>query len=275
MKRVWNYMATTCKHAFLILWGVIAFVPFLWVTISAFKDNQAIFTTPFSLPASWSVENFAEAWEGAKVGVYFVNSIVIAIITMAAQILVVAMATYALTRLMRANRLASFFSIGLMIPIHAMLIPNFLTIRNLGLMNTRTGIILVYMAANISFGVFLLSGFMQGIPRELDEAAMIDGAGYLRVFFSVLLPVCKPGLATVGTFGFLNAWNEFLFASVLLTKQENMTLTEGINYLKGQYVTDYGLLCAGLLFAIVPVVIMYILLQEQVVKGMTAGAVKG
>ena len=104
---------------------------------------------------------------------------------------------------------------------------------------------------------------------------MVDGAGFARIFFSILLPVCKPGLATIATFAFLHSWNEFLFASVLLTRDSTMTIAEGIAFLKGEFVTDYGLLCAGLLFSIVPVVIMYVALQEQVVKGMTAGAVKG
>lgn len=275
MKQVLNKLASGFKHSFLILYALLAIVPFLWVIISAFKDNSAIFTAPFALPVDFNMINFTKAWEEAKIGTYFFNSLLISAASVLLQLLVVSMSTYVMTRMIHSQLLTTLFSLGLMIPIHAMLIPNFISISRMSLINSPLSVILVYSACNISFGIFLLSGFMNTIPHELDEAAMIDGAGYVRTFFSILLPVCKPGLATVATFAFLNSWNEFLFASVLLTRQENMTITQGINYLKGQYVTDYGLLCAGLLFAIIPVVVMYILLQEQVVKGMTAGAVKG
>ena len=263
------------KHAFLILYALICMVPFIWVVLSSFKDNTEIFTAPFSLPKSFLVDNYVRAWVTGEIGSFFMNSLIISVVSVVLQLLVVSMATYAMTRIMRMSRLMAYFSLGLMVPIQAMLVPNFLLVRQMGLINNLLGVILVYCAINIPFGIMVLSGFMNGVPHELDEAATIDGASHLQIFARVIFPVCKPGLATVATFAFLNSWNEFQFASVVLTKKESMVLTEGINYLKGQYVTDYGLLCAGLMFTIVPIVICYIVLQEQVVKGMTAGAVKG
>lgn len=275
MKQFFARLATAVKHIFLVSYAAIALVPFLWVLISAFKNNTTIFTAPFSMPESWAVTNFVNAWSIAKIGVYFKNSLFISFTVVIMQIFVVSMATYAMSRLLHSRVLTTLFSFGLMIPIHAMLIPNFLSMKNLGLLNTPLSVILVYSSGNIAFSQFLLSSFMNSIPRELDEAAMVDGASYARIFFSILLPICKPGLATIATFAFLHSWNEFLYASVFLTKDSNMTIAEGLGFLKGEFVTDYGLLCAGLIFSIVPVVIMYVTLQEQVVKGMTAGAVKG
>lgn len=266
---------SVAKHMFFVFYALLSLVPFVWVLSSSFKDNTAIFTQPFSLPATLSFHNYVQAWGSANIGSYFFNSFVISIITVVAQAMIVSMAAYILTRVLNAPAIVSYLTIGLMVPIHALLIPNFIIMRDLGLMNNKLGLILIYTAVNTSFGYFLMSGYMQGIPRELDEAATIDGAGYIRTFFSVIFPVSKTAIATVGTFAFLNSWNEFLFALVINTRLDAMTITQGINNLRGQYSTDFGLLCAGLMFAIVPVIIMYVLLQEQVVKGMTAGAVKG
>ena len=275
MKRALSKSSTAVKHLFLILYACLTFVPFLWVVLSSFKSNAQIFSAPFALPEMFSFDNFTRAWAEAGIGRYFLNSLVVSIGTVLLELLVVAMLTYSAGRLLHSKALITLFSLGLMIPIHATLIPNFLTTRNAGLINTPLAPILIYTASNIAFGFFLLRNFLATVPYDLDEAAMIDGASHPRIFFTILLPVCKPGLATVATFAFLNSWNEYLYSSVLLTKKELMSLTVGINNLKGQYTTDYGLLCAGLLFAIIPVVVMYIALQEQVVKGMTAGAVKG
>jgi raffinose/stachyose/melibiose transport system permease protein len=143
------------------------------------------------------------------------------------------------------------------------------------MINNQIGLIFIYVATGVSFSFFLLSGFLNTIPKEMDESAKIDGAGYVRIFLSILLPVIKPGLATVATFSFLHSWNEFLFGLIMITGERKMTITVGIDTLKGMYTTQYGLLCAGLMFAIVPMVIIYILLQEHVIKGVTAGAVKG
>lgn len=265
----------TVRHIILIVYSLICLVPFVWVLLSSFKDNTQIFTAPFALPANPTFENFTKAWVTGEIGSFFLNSLIVSAASVVLQLLVVSMATYAVTRVMRMKKVMGYFMIGLMVPIQAMLVPNFLIIRNMGLSNHLLSVILVYCAINIPFGVFVLSGFMEGVPLDLDEAALIDGAGHWKIFLKVIFPVCKPGLATIATFAFLNSWNEFQFASVVLTKKESMVITEGINFLKGQYVTDYGLLCAGLLFTIVPIVIIYVVLQEQVVKGMTAGAVKG
>ncbi|TAH68617.1 MAG: carbohydrate ABC transporter permease [Anaerolineaceae bacterium] len=263
------------KKLFLIFYALMSILPFLWVLFSAFKDNTAIFAHPFSLPDTLSFDNFSRALGSANIAKYFFNSLAISISTVVLLTIIISMATYVLTRVINAPAIVNYLMMGFMIPIHALLIPNFLIVRNLGLMNNKIGLILIYIAANTSFSYFLMSGYMQGIPKALDEAATIDGAGYFRTYFSIILPVSKAAIATVGTFAFINTWNDLLFALVINTKLETMTITQGINNLRGYYSTDYGLLCAGLFFAVVPVVIMYVFLQEHVVKGMTAGAVKG
>ena len=162
-----------------------------------------------------------------------------------------------------------------MIPVHALLIPSVLIFKRLHLIDHLSGLMIVYTAVNISFAMFIMNGFMEGIPRELDEAATIDGCGRAGIFFHIVFPVAKPGIATVATITFLNCWNDLLLGLVLISTPARKTLSMTISALKGSYVTQYGLLCAGFVISIVPVVFMYLLFQKQVIAGMTAGAVKG
>jgi raffinose/stachyose/melibiose transport system permease protein len=185
------------------------------------------------------------------------------------------MAAYVLARKWKNPLLLAYFTLGIMIPLQAIVIPSFLIIRNIGLINTRTGLILVYTVSGLSFGIFVLTGFLRTLPCEIEEAALIDGSGFSQTFFRIILPMAKPAMASVGILSFLQYWNEYLFASVLIAKQEYKTLTQGIMALRGPYTTDYGMLTAGLALAIIPLIIVYILLQKQVIEGMTAGAVKG
>jgi raffinose/stachyose/melibiose transport system permease protein len=162
-----------------------------------------------------------------------------------------------------------------MVPVHTILLPSYIFVRQLHLTNTRLSIILVYIAFNISMSVFILVGFMKSLPRELEEAAIIDGCSRTRTFFSIIFPLSKPGLATIGTLAFLNNWNDYLVPLIFLTSSKLKVITLGVQELKGIFVEDLGLITAGVVLSFVPVVVVYIIFQEQVIKGMTAGAVKG
>jgi len=256
-------------------WALLALFPFLWIFLNSFKSNEEIYASPFRLPESFSFKNFQEAWLTAKIGTYFFNSILVAFGSVLVLALIAAMVSYYVSRISPNKLLYTFFTLGIMIPYHAMLIPTFIMLRNVDLLNSRFGLALVYCAVNLALSVFILVGFMKGIPIDIEEAAVIDGATVYRTFFEIILPIAKPGIATILTLSFLNAWNEFLFAQVLISNPVFKTLTQGILSLRGQYATDYGLMSAGLVITIIPVVIIYIFFQEQVVKGMTAGAVKG
>jgi len=270
-----DILVAVFKYVVAIGFAVLALFPFFWIIMNSFKNNREIYGSPFAFPAAFKISNYIEAWSNANIAVYFVNSIIISFSAVVILVLIASMASYYISRLKSSSGLYNFFTLGIMIPIHAMLIPTFIMLRNANLLNTRMGLAIVYCAVNLSLSIFILVGFMKGIPKDLEEAAMIDGASVYRIFFSVILPISKPGIATIATLSFLNAWNDFLYAQVLISNPAIKTITQGIYNLRGQYTTDYGLMSAGLVITIIPVTLIYILFQEQVVKGMTAGAVKG
>jgi len=263
------------SRLFLALLAVTMIYPFFWVILSSLKTTDEIFTSAFSLPRTLRFVNYYNAWVEASIGSCFGNSVVVSTIALAATLLFSSMAAYVLARKWKNRLLFGYFTLGIMIPLQAIVIPSFLIIRNLGLINTRTGLILVYTVSGLSFGIFVLAGFFRTIPGEMEEAAVIDGSGFTTTFFRIILPMAKPAMASVGILSFLQYWNEYLFASVLIAKQQYKTLTQGIMALRGPYTTDYGMLTAGLALAIIPLIVVYVLLQKQVIEGMTAGAVKG
>ncbi|WP_303193317.1 carbohydrate ABC transporter permease [Hungatella hathewayi] len=276
LKRSLKYRVTAVLcYAIMSISAVAALYPFIWVVFSSLKDNNEIYSNSFGLPKTAVWSNYAEAWKGARVGRSFANSILVCLITLAVFTVITSMASYILTRVTKSRLLSVYFSLGIMIPAHALLIPSVLIFKRLHLIDHLSGLMIVYTAVNISFAMFIMNGFMEGIPRELDEAATIDGCGRAGIFFHIVFPVAKPGIATVATITFLNCWNDLLLGLVLISTPARKTLSMTISALKGSYVTQYGLLCAGFVISIVPVVFMYLLFQKQVIAGMTAGAVKG
>lgn len=265
------------RYLILILSSITTFFPVAWVILCAFRDNTQIYTKPFGLPDPIITANFPRVFKSANLFLTFGNSLMYSAITVAAVILIAAMVSFYLSKFQRKQGLLyTYFIAGIMVPVQAILIPLFVTTRNLGLLNTRPGIIIVYIVTNISFGIFVLTGFMRkGVPDEMIEAAIIDGCGPIRSFFSIVLPISQTAIATVGTFVFLGVWNEFLFALVMLADPKLRTLNLSIFMLRGQYVSDQGLMSAGILVLIIPAILVYILFQEKVVQGLTAGAVKG
>lgn len=263
------------KYLVLSLYAVTTLVPFLWILANSFKENSEIFAKPFSLPSVYMFSNYVEAWKNAKLGTYFFNSAFVSFSAIAIILIFGAMAAYIISRIKPSLLLYTFFTLGIMIPIHTVLIPTFVLMKTFHLYNSRIGLVIIYAVSNLSLGIFILCGFMKTFPKAIEESAFMDGASMTRTFFTIVLPLTRPGLATVGTVAFLNCWNEYLFAYILISKDTMKTMTQGIFSLIGSYNTNYGPLCAGLVVAIVPVVIMYIIFQEQVIEGMTAGAVKG
>jgi raffinose/stachyose/melibiose transport system permease protein len=259
----------------LIIYAVTTLFPLYWLIISSLKDKHQIYSNPFGIPTTWHWENYSHVWKTVHMSVYFKNSLIVSFCAVAGVLLFGAMASYALVRMKRGAWLHSYFTLGIIIPVHAILIPSFVLLKQLHLYDSHLGLILIYLVSNLSLGIFILYGFMRGLPRDLEEAAAIDGYGRVRIFISIILPLSKPGLATIGTLAFLNCWNEYLFAYTLIPTDRLKTLTQGVMSLTGTYATNYGLLCAGLIFSILPVWLIYLVFQEQIVKGMTAGAVKG
>lgn len=258
--------------------------PMVWVVYSSLKANTAIFRDAFALPglSDLQTENYVRAWQEARFGDYFFNSVVVTGASVALIVLLGAMAAYALARFYHPAGRATFwlFLAGLMIPAQLAVIPLFFEMRALGLLNSRLGLILVYTANGLPFAIFILAGFFRSLPRTLYEAAVIDGCGEFAAFWHVLLPLARPGLVTVGIFQFIHVWKEYFFAFMLTSGDVEggaRTLPLGLANLSitAQYRSDYGSLFAGIVLVTLPILLVYLVLQRQIVKGVAAGALKG
>ena len=267
--------ATVLKYFVLIFFGVVDFYPFFWVLTAAFKDKNTIFSNPFGLPRTLDFGNFVDAWQKCGLNVNFFNSVLYSFCSVLLIVLFSSMAAFVLTHVWENKLIYAYFTLGIMVPLHSILIPSFIIMKNLSLYNTRYGFIILLVASHLSFSIFVMTSFMKSLPKELDDAALIDGCSYGKLFLSIIFPLAKPGIATVGTLALLNCWNEYLLAYIMLMREDNKTITQGIFSLVGKYSTDYAGLCAGLVIAILPMMIFFLLFQEQVIDGMTVGAVKG
>lgn len=266
------------KYIGLILWAFICLFPLYWLFTFSLKNNDEIFgENILGLPKHWLLENYSTAFAGGNVGIYLKNSIVVTVVTILFTAIVSITACYAIERmdwkLKKAARL--LLMTGLMIPIHAALLPVFYILQTFHLLNTSWALILPYTGFAIPMGLMIVSGFMNGIPRELEEAACIDGAGIYQIFFRVIFPLMRPALATVAIFTFLQAWNELMFATVYISDANQRTLTVGIQSMSGQFQTSWGPIGAALVVATIPTLLIYFALNKQVQESLVMGAVKG
>ena len=264
-----------------LLWVVY---PMAWVAYSSFKDDEAIFREAFALPPfdDLRTDNYARAWNEAKFGDYFLNSVIVTLSSVTLIVLLGAMAAYALARFYHPLGKGVFwlFLAGLMIPVQLSIVPLFFELKALGLLNSRLGLILVYTANGLPFEIFILAGFFKSLPRSLYEAAVVDGCSEASAFWRVMLPLARPGLVTVAIFQFIGVWKEYFFAFMFTSGDAGAsvrTLPLGLANLSitSQYRSDYGMLFAGLVIVTIPILIIFIALQKQLVKGVTAGALKG
>jgi raffinose/stachyose/melibiose transport system permease protein len=256
-------------------YALASMFPFVWIVLSAFKRSNEIYAGILDLPKEWLIGNFTTAFTQAHVDEVMLNSLIVAGIAVPIVLLLASMAAYVLTRVVFFGHVYAYFIVGIVIPVQTTLIPTFVLMKTVHLTNSLVGLAVLYAASQIPLAVFILIGFMRTIPQEIEEAARVDGASRLRTFALVVLPLSRAGLGAVGIFTFLYCWNEYLFASVLISSPTNRTLPMGIFSLQGVYAQDFGLLTAGLVISILPVLIVYVLFQEQVVEGATAGAVIG
>jgi ABC-type glycerol-3-phosphate transport system permease component len=271
---------------FAVLAGYLLWVvyPMAWVAYSSFKDDEAIFREAFALPPfdDLRTDNYARAWNEAKFGDYFFNSVVVTLSSVTLIVLLGAMSAYALARFYHPLGKGVFwlFLAGLMIPVQLSIVPLFFELKALGLLNSRLGLILVYTANGLPFAIFILAGFFKSLPRSLYEAAVVDGCSEASAFWRVMLPLARPGLVTVAIFQFIGVWKEYFFAFMFTSGDAGAsvrTLPLGLANLSitSQYRSDYGMLFAGLVIVTIPILIVFIALQKQLVKGVTAGALKG
>lgn len=270
MKKIFIYVS-------LIIFVIINAYPILWMAINSFKSEKEFATNQFGFPKVFVLENYTAAWEIANLGVLFKNSIFITVTATLLTVFIGALASYFLARFdfKMSKWLYGFFIFGLLIPIHATLVPMFILMKNLGLLNTPITLLFPYIAFHLPITIFILTSFMKAFPKDIEESAIMDGCGIFRIFWSIILPMSRPALATVMILNFIYNWNEFSFALVLINDPELQTLPLGLANFAGQFTTNYGAQMAGLTMSLVPIVIFYIMFEKNIVKGMTAGAVKG
>jgi raffinose/stachyose/melibiose transport system permease protein len=264
-------------YAFLYLFAIPTLFPLVWMFYTSFKSNREISQDIFALPTQFHFENYVDAWQTASIGVYLLNSLLVALTAIVLTILVSASAAFILAKFNFRFRKAiySLFIIGMLIPLQSVLVPLFLQMRSFGLLNSLWSLIISYTAFGLPVSIFILESFIRVFPDSVIEAAVIDGSSLARVFFQLILPMSRPAIATVAILNFLNNWKEFSFALIFISDDLKKTLPLGLYNFLGAYTSDYAALMAALTIASLPVLGLYLILQEQVIKGMTTGAVKG
>lgn len=267
----------TIIYIVLTLFAIVNAYPILWMVINSFKSEQEFAVNQFGFPSEFVFENYVNAWNTANFGILFKNSIFICLSATLITVLLGALASYFLARFtFKMNKLIyTLFIFGMLIPIHATLVPMFILIRNLGLLNSPVTLLFPYIAFNLPITIFILTSFMKAFPKDIEESAIMDGCGIFRIFWSIILPMSRPALATVVILNFIHNWNEFSFALVLINDPNLQTLPLGLASFAGQFTTNYGAQMAGLTMTLVPILAFYLFLEKEIVKGMTAGAVKG
>jgi N-acetylglucosamine transport system permease protein len=269
-------------HLALFLWALATAGPLIWVVLASFKSNTEIFLgKPFALPDHFSFTTYADAWSTAHIGKYFINSVFVVLVSTAGTMLLGAMAAYVIARYkFPGNRAVYYlFVSGLAFPTFMALAPLFGIVQNLGLLNTFTGLILVYIAYSLSFTVFFLVAFFKTLPLEIEEAATVDGAGHVRRFFQIMMPMARSGLISITIFNIVGQWNQYLLPVVIMQgagADSKWVLTQGIANISTQagYHAEWSTLFAALTLSIIPMIIVYAIFQRQIQAGLTAGAVK-
>jgi len=254
-------------------------LPLIWVVLSSLKTSPEIFASPWSLPARLNWANYAKAWQEAGIATCFTNSIIVTTVTLTILLPVGSMAAYIFARypFRGARILFGAFLGGMMFPIFLAIVPLFLLLRDLHLLNTLEGLVVVYVAYSLPFTVFVMTGFFMTLPEELLEAAMIDGCGHIAGFWRVMLPLARPGLIVVGIFNAIGLWNEYPLALVIAISDEVRTLPLGVANLMmtEHYQSDWGALFAGLVIVMGPVLAVYWAFRDRIHDTMIAGALKG
>ena len=266
--------------AYLLLggWSLFTILAISWVALASVKTNRDVFRKPFEIPLNPQFENYTRVWEKSQVGQSFINSLILVSISVVIVLLVSAPAAYVLSRAKFKGRgfLTTVFIAGIGIPYPLLFIPLFALLAGLNLINTMQGLIIVYVSLSIPFTVYILTGFFGSLPQEIEDAAVIDGCNDLDVFWRVMLPLASPGILTAAIFNFIALWNEFQLALIFIQDPKMRPLSLSLYSLKNAmtYSGDWAGLFAGVVIVIVPTVILFVLLSERMISGITLGSVK-
>lgn len=264
------------SYAVLIFFLLIFLVPFIWIWSSAFKTSIEISRDPFGLPDSFRWENLRRAWTVGQFDRYIGNSVIYAVSIVSGVVALSCMAGYSLALLPLPGRdaILVIFLLGLMVPFQSVMIPLYYLLRDINLLQTYWAFIVPGIALRLPFGIFLMRGFFRGLPREIGDAARIDGANEWEVFRQVMLPLATPGLATLVVFQFMYTWNQFLMPLIFVQRDELRPVSLGTLFFFGRFTADRGMIAAGVTISMLPVVLLYLVLQRRFIEGITAGALK-
>ncbi|HIP23752.1 MAG TPA: carbohydrate ABC transporter permease [Rhodobacteraceae bacterium] len=267
---------TWLMHIFLVSTALVVLYPIFMMVMSGFKTNAEIFGSPFALPKSFNLDNYAVIWNTTDVPRYLLNSTIVTVISVAVLLVTGTMAAYAISRYkFRGSIMVSlFFLAGLMLPLRLAIIPLFVQLKAMGLVDNLMGLIFIYTAMSLPSTVFILTGFLRSLPSELEDSARVDGASELRIMVQIMVPLITPAMVIAGIYNAVPIWNDFFFPLIFIQTPENKTLAQGLTSFFGEYSVNFGVLYAGLTLAALPVVAVFIIQSKRFIAGMTAGAIK-
>lgn len=265
------------KYVALIAFTLLCLYPLVWLLLSSFKSNSELYANPWGLPESFSLANYIQAIQEGHILQYFGNSVIIAVSAVVVSVILGSMASYAIGRMFwkLSKLMMNIFLLGMMIPVYAMVVPLFSMFNRMGILNTHLAVIIPHAAIAFPMAIFIMTGFMRSLPRELEEAAVMDGCNIYQIFFKIIMPISKSSIVTVAVVTFINIWNDLLLPQIFLTDASKMTLPVGLTEFQGQYSTNYVVEIAAVIITIIPSIVVYIWLHKNIMEGMVAGAVKG
>jgi ABC-type glycerol-3-phosphate transport system permease component len=278
----WRYRYRNIPYyAFLIAWAVVTIFIFAWLLLSSFKTNVEVFGSPWDLPSTpldAARANYTKAWNTSHMSNYFLNSVLVSIVSVVLVVAFSAPAAYALSRVKFPGRtfVSYYFIAGMGLPLQLIMVPLFVMLADLHLINTRAGLIVTYVGVSIPFTILLLTGFFRTLPTELEDAGAIDGCSEFAIFWRVMLPLAGPGLFTAAIFNFISIWNEYLLAMLIINQDNLRTMPIGVMAIRYsmQYTADWSGLFAAVVIVIIPSFLLYVLLSERVMAGLTLGSGK-
>lgn len=274
----WGALSVAARYAVLVVGAVVMVLPFVYMVSTSFKSQAYVLTIPPQfIPHPATVSNYTTVWSANDFAKYFMNSLVVAVATTVISLLLSSMMAYGFARFAFPGRewLYRLLLLGLMIPAMMLIIPQFILAKYLGLLDSLAGLVVFYVAGSLSLNTFLLRGFFEDVPAELEQAMLVDGAGAWTRYWRLILPLARPVLATATIFTFLASWDEFAWSLTIINTPAKQTLPLAISLLQGENSTLWGLVFAASAIAVVPVIVVFLLFQRYFVQGLTSGAVKG
>lgn len=266
------------RRTVLLIWSVLVIVPLLVVVSGTFKTTRELFSSPFGPPRQLTVHNYAEVLGGGQnMAGAFVNSVVVTVSSVLLTLLLGSLAAYGIARIpgWRGWLIYGFLVLGMSVPAQANMIPQYVLFDSLGLTNSLIGLALINIVITLPITVFILTGFMKTLPREIYEASSVDGAGPWRTYYSIVMPLSLPSIAAASIFLFVISWNELLYPLLFIHDPSKRTIPLALLNFQGEFLTDYPLLFTGVIIASAPIVLAYLFLQRYFIAGITAGSVKG